>query len=198
MKVFELKNLINDQIHGNIESKDIQKFLEEKLGIKKTHSSNLEDHEVKAVKEHFIPSAKKTSETPAINNVRTASHNIEMGQELAGSQPKETQGKQTEPTTAARPAGQARGQGQIKNTQARPQGQTPRGQRPRGQRPRGQMSSQNANAQGHSAQSARPQGAANRSQNKLISSQADKIPSKTTGATGSAGTRAATKWQKIC
>ena len=61
MKVFELKNLINEQIHGNIESKDIQKFLEEKLGIKKTHSSNLEDHEVKAVKEHFIPSAKKTS-----------------------------------------------------------------------------------------------------------------------------------------
>lgn len=164
MKVFELKNLINEQIHGNIESKDIQKFLEEKLGIKKTHSSNLEDHEVKAVKEHFIPSAKKTSETPAINNVRTASHNIEMGQELAGSQPKETQGKQTEPTTAARPAGQARGQGQIQNTQARPQGQTPRGQRPRGQRPRGQMSSQNANAQGHSAQSTRPQGAANRSQ----------------------------------
>ena len=52
--------------------------------VKKTHSSNLEDHEVKAVKEHFIPSAKKTSETPAINNVRTASHNIEMGQELPG------------------------------------------------------------------------------------------------------------------
>ncbi|CRZ34453.1 translation initiation factor IF-2 [Herbinix hemicellulosilytica] len=90
MRVFELKNLINEETHGNIESKDILNFLEQSLGVKKTHSSNLEDHEVKAVKEHFISSVTKTSEPPADNVVRTASHKSELGQEL--SLAKEAQG----------------------------------------------------------------------------------------------------------
>ena len=45
MKVFEVKNLLNEQYQGNIESKDILSFLEKNMGIKKTHSSNLEDHD---------------------------------------------------------------------------------------------------------------------------------------------------------
>ena len=167
------------------------------MGIKKTHSSNLEDHEVKAVKEHFIPSAKKTSETPAINNVRTASHNIEMGQELAGSQPKETQGKQTEPTTAARPAGQARGQGQIQNTQARPQGQTPRGQRPRGQHQEVRCPLK-CKCSRTFCTVTRPQGAANRSQKQANQQPSGQNPKQDHRGNRVSRTRAATKWQKIC
>ena len=56
MKVFELKNYINEKRGGSssIESRDIQDFLEKSLGIKKTHSSNLEDREINLVKEHFL------------------------------------------------------------------------------------------------------------------------------------------------
>lgn len=61
MKIFELKNMINDQVKANVESKDIQDYLEKKLGVKKTHSSNLEDNEIQAVREHFISSAKAPS-----------------------------------------------------------------------------------------------------------------------------------------
>ncbi|TAH67369.1 MAG: translation initiation factor IF-2, partial [Anaerolineaceae bacterium] len=117
MKVFEVKNLINDQYHGNIESKDIQNFLEMRMGIKKTHSSNLEDHEVKAVKEHFVPSAKKTSETPATKKVRSASHNSEMGKELTDGKKPAVAAKQSR-QTVTRPDGS----GQAQRTQRPPQG----------------------------------------------------------------------------
>ena len=110
MKVFEVKNLINNQYQGNIESKDIQSFLEKNMGVKKTHSSNLDDHEVKAVKEHFTPAAKKTSESPATKKVRSASQS------------------ETKPATAGmtKPAGlgQRGSQGMRPDgsNQARPQG----------------------------------------------------------------------------
>ena len=57
MKVFELKNLINNIKNGvnPIESRDIQDFLEKSMGIKKTHSSNIEENEIAAVKRHFLP-----------------------------------------------------------------------------------------------------------------------------------------------
>jgi translation initiation factor IF-2 len=73
MKIFELKNLINEQIKGSvsIESKDIQDFLEHKLGVKKTHSSNLEDAEVQAVRNHFV-SQTKSAPTPATRPQATA------------------------------------------------------------------------------------------------------------------------------
>lgn len=112
MKVFELKNLINEKIHGNIESKDILNFLEKSMGVKKTHSSNLEDHEVKAVKEHFIPSANKTSETPATKKARSEIQNSEMSQELkpqASMRTAQPQRGQGYPVTPERPVG--RGQG---------------------------------------------------------------------------------------
>ena len=43
MKVFELKKLLSDQYQVNVENKDIVTFLEKSMGIKKTHSSNLDD-----------------------------------------------------------------------------------------------------------------------------------------------------------
>ncbi len=57
MKVFELKKIINDQSKKTVESKDIQDYLEKTFGVKKTHSSNLDDHEVKAVQDHFLGGA---------------------------------------------------------------------------------------------------------------------------------------------
>jgi len=142
LRVFELKNLINEETHGNIESKDIINFLEHSLGVKKTHSSNLEDHEVKAVKEHFISSVTKTSEPPADNVVRAASQKSETAQEL--SLPKEAhsnapqneiaspkpmqprQGIPVQPVSSGvRPAVPARPQA---TSPARSQGQIPRGQ----------------------------------------------------------------------
>jgi translation initiation factor IF-2 len=72
IKIFELKKLINDQKKGpaQIESKDIQDFLEKNLGIKKTHSSNLEENEVAIVKKHFMPQVSRsdiTAQRPAAN-----------------------------------------------------------------------------------------------------------------------------------
>ncbi len=107
MKIFEAKNLINEKYNRNIESKDIQKFLEKNMGVKKTHSSNLEANELKTVMEHFTPSVKKTSETPAANKPRVASHSSEMGKELT-SRPKEVEA----------------GQGPLKPSSQRPDGPT--------------------------------------------------------------------------
>jgi len=145
IRVFELKNIINEETHGNIESKDILNFLEQSLGVKKTHSSNLEDHEVKAVKEHFIPSATKTSEPPANNVVRTASQNTEIGQEL--SLPKEAQSNAPQKEVTGRtPVQQREGipvqTGQVRPAvPARPQATSParsHGQIPKGMAPGGQ------------------------------------------------------------
>ena len=181
MKVFELKNLINEQFHGKIESKDIQNFLEKSMGTKKTHSSNLEDHEVKAVKEHFVPSAKKTSETPAAKNMRTAS-NSEIQSKQSQTQIKTTAGRPQEASARPQeqqirtPGGQSQmapqggtqgypggtrpaGQGMPRTDGAgmsRPQGQSPREQVPGGQMPRSQAASQGVRPAGQGMQ--RPQG----------------------------------------
>ena len=166
MKIFEAKNLINEKYNRNIESKDIQKFLEKNMGVKKTHSSNLEANELKTVMEHFTPSVKKTSETPAANKPRVASHSSEMGKELT-SRPKEVEAGQgpLKPSSQrpdgprqARPQGGPRGQmpgqnqGQSQGQSAgRPGGQRPDGSRPQGG-PRGQMPGQNqGQSQGQSA-----------------------------------------------
>ena len=61
MKIFELKNEINEIIPNKIESKDILDYLERSFGVKKTHSSNLEDNEVQVVKNHFVQASKSCS-----------------------------------------------------------------------------------------------------------------------------------------
>ena len=53
-KIFELKNEINEITKGSIESKDILDFVEKSFGIKKTHSSALEDNEIQYIKNHFV------------------------------------------------------------------------------------------------------------------------------------------------
>jgi translation initiation factor IF-2 len=124
MKVFEIKNLINEKYHGNIESKDIQNFLERKLGIKKTHSSNLEDHEVKAIMEHFAPAAKKTSETPATNKVPSANHSSEIGKELTSGKKPAAPASQGQVMPKANTPSQKRPDTQVTKPDA--QGQRPR------------------------------------------------------------------------
>lgn len=54
MKVFELKNHINEIVSNPIESKDILDFIENTFGVKKSHSSNLEDNEVAFIKNYFV------------------------------------------------------------------------------------------------------------------------------------------------
>ncbi|MFT4146861.1 MAG: translation initiation factor IF-2 [Mobilitalea sp.] len=54
MKVFELKNVINSQTKSSIESKDILDFIEKSFGVKKSHSSNLEENEAQFIKNHFV------------------------------------------------------------------------------------------------------------------------------------------------
>jgi len=88
MKVFELKNLINNLKNGvdPIESRHIQEFLEKNMGVKKTHSSNLEEHEIEAVKKHFIPKESKPEQptgqkpTVAASQKPAASQGQQAGQ----------------------------------------------------------------------------------------------------------------------
>ncbi len=57
MKIFELKNEINKHVKYPIENKDILDYLDQNFGVKKTHSSNLEENEVNFVKNHFVRAA---------------------------------------------------------------------------------------------------------------------------------------------
>ncbi|MDF2512802.1 MAG: translation initiation factor [Herbinix sp.] len=70
MKVFELKNQIND-LGKTIESKDILDFIDHNFGVKKSHNSNLEDNEVQYVKNHFLQGGKSA---PAVKHKSAAEH----------------------------------------------------------------------------------------------------------------------------
>ena len=63
IRIFELKNQINEEGKKDIKSRDIVEFLDKTMGVQKTHSSNLEDKEVQAIMKHFLPS--KPSKTPS-------------------------------------------------------------------------------------------------------------------------------------
>ncbi len=168
MKVFELKNQINE-FGKAIESKDILDFIENNFGVKKSHSSNLEDNEVQFVKNHFVhgskPAAKPISEAPRATAeapkpaAHTATH---------------AQAQDTGANAAARPVtnqGQMR-QGQQSTTgspnSARPAtGQQPNGLRQgqpgqqNGQRPLGEQGHHNTNVQTTVTQGQRPAGGQN-------------------------------------
>ena len=113
MKTFELKNIINEQTKGNIESKAILDYLEKTTGVKKTHSSNLEDNEVSLLRAHFIPQT-KAAQTPARKPVKSAEH--------AGDKPasaaKQVQTAGKTGNTSAHAAKQARAVGQTGNKPA--------------------------------------------------------------------------------
>lgn len=95
MKVFELKNLINNLKNGvdPIESRHIQEFLEKNMGVKKTHSSNLEEHEIEAVKKHFIPKESKPEQPTGQKPTVAASQKpaVTQGQQ-AGQEQRQTEG----------------------------------------------------------------------------------------------------------
>lgn len=162
MKVFEIKNLINEKYHGNIESKDIQNFLEQKMGVKKTHSSNLEVHEVKAVMERFAPSANKTSETPATNKVRSANHSSEIGKELTSEKKPATASNQGQAATRPGTTGQNQS---MATSRRRPEGQGVRPEQAQRPRPEGQERPQGGYSQGgQQPYGARPQSKPNQTQ----------------------------------
>jgi translation initiation factor IF-2 len=98
MKVFELKNLINDQKKGGkpIESKDIQDFLEKNLGVKKTHSSNLEENEVSVVKKHFASSGKPE------NTITTQDLHRQMGNARNSGEAAQNKGQGQRPESDSR------------------------------------------------------------------------------------------------
>ena len=73
-KIFELKNEINNITHGSIESKDILDFVEKSFGVKKTHSSALEDNEVAYIKNHFVKSNKEPKPVNEVAQSKANTH----------------------------------------------------------------------------------------------------------------------------
>ena len=163
MKIYELKNEINGQIKAAIESKDILDYLEHNFGVKKSHSSNLEDNEVQVVKNHFIRGA----QVPPIKSTAAAAQPTsqaagsaakpqtalnQTGQRAAtpGSARAVTQGdRPASQQSSARPAGQgqkpAMGQQQNGTRPGQPS-QTVSGQRPAGDHGRPGMQTQSVSA----------------------------------------------------
>ena len=114
MKIFELKNDINGHVKKEIESKDILDYLEKSFGVKKTHSSNLEDNEVQIVKNHFIKGAQIPIQKP-----------VEQVQTQSASKPVPAQTQQhnhSQHTSQTQPAQRMAQTGQSANAQ---QGQKP-------------------------------------------------------------------------
>ena len=126
MKIFELKNEINNITKVGIESKDILDYLEKSFGVKKTHSSNLEDNEVQVIKNHFVqadrarsaqgqPAAKPAAQTtqkpaarPQPTQTQSAQHttagNTAQTQSAQQSTPGHTSQVHATQTSTARPA----------------------------------------------------------------------------------------------
>ncbi len=122
MKIYELKNEINSLTKGAIESKDILDYLEHSFGVKKSHSSNLEDNEVQVVKNHFvrgaqIPVTKPTGASAPARSAAPAAHN-QVANSPVGQRPTAS-GSSRPVTSGERPVGQ--------QAMARPVGQ---GQKP--------------------------------------------------------------------
>lgn len=63
IKVFELKNQINSLVKNKIESKDIIDFIETNFGVKKSHSSALEENEANFIKNYFVHADKADLQT---------------------------------------------------------------------------------------------------------------------------------------
>ncbi len=106
-KIFELKNEINEITRGAIESKDILDFVEKSFGVKKTHSSALEENEVQFIKNHFVKTGKE--QKPAVQNNSAPS--------AKPAKPVHAQEVKPASETASRPASQAPQKQASENTQ---------------------------------------------------------------------------------
>ena len=136
MKVFELKNTINDQGKSSIESKDILDFIEKSFGVKKSHSSNLEDNEVQFVKNHFLQANKpvqaqttrpaaETTQKPA-SQVNTRPTGVSQGGPQAAGQTGARPQSIQEHSEGARPAGgQSQGKPMQQSSQVNQAGARP-------------------------------------------------------------------------
>ncbi len=83
MKIFELKNEINNITKGSLESKDILDFVEKSFGVKKTHSSNLEDNEVAYIKNYYVQASKTSQSVKTAQTTPTASHQNHQAKPVA-------------------------------------------------------------------------------------------------------------------
>ena len=128
MKVFELKNLINEQGKTSIESKDISDFIEKSFGVKKSHSSNLEDNEVQFVKNHFIQASKASQVSaprPAAEAVqRPAAQASQAHSNQTGAKPA-MMGQSAQPSSGIRPTGQNSNRPGVTGEHATPGSQKP-------------------------------------------------------------------------
>ncbi len=149
MKIFELKNEINQITKGNLESKDILDFLDKSFGVKKTHSSSLEDNEVAYVKNYYVQLSRTAKEAPA-----SAAKPVHPAASKPSPETRQDTPQRTEaPHKAAAPSA----------AQAHPAGQKPAGAMSGGQqtgtKPAGQnptaysTASHNSSAQGNAVQS---------------------------------------------
>lgn len=91
-RIFELKDQINKEGKKDIKSKDIVDFLDTNMGIQKTHSSNLEEKEVQAIRKHFLPS--KPSQTPSKNPTNQRSSNTKTHNNRNATKNRQTGNKQ--------------------------------------------------------------------------------------------------------
>jgi len=164
IKVFELKNQINSLIKNKIESKDIIDFIETNFGVKKSHSSALEENEANFIKNYFVH-ADKADLLPKDKVIQPAilsELNVQTDQmDIPGKQAQEEAKKPLE-TKAAEPAEQ-QAQARDKRTEQRPSQQAPQAQQlqqaqqaPQAQQPQQAKPADRAKEQTRQAQPSQP------------------------------------------
>ena len=154
MKIFELKNEINQITKGSLESKDILDFLEKSFGVKKTHSSNLEDNEVAYIKNYYVQANK--AKTAGVKPAQTQTQQPVLHSQ--GANTSQTQASKPATTAVQKQSTQASaGTHMPSQSQQRPTGMTHSGQSENGSRPAGQTNQrptggQNGMRQGQAGQ----------------------------------------------
>ena len=177
MKIFELKNDINNQVKNGIESKDILDYLEKSFGVKKTHSSNLEDNEVQVIKNHFIQAerAKAAQSQPAAKPMAAAAPNAAVKQQQTQAHPAQGAGTTHTAQTHASQAQTHTSQAQTHTAQvSTASAQKPAmGQQGAARQPQSALHTQSAgtHTQSHAAQTHTSQGSTHASQTQTHASQ---------------------------
>jgi len=102
IKVFELKNQINSLIKNKIESKDIIDFIETNFGVKKSHSSALEENEANFIKNYFVHADKADLQTAdkKIQPAILSEMNVQTDQMEPLVKPEQDEAKKTTETRA--------------------------------------------------------------------------------------------------
>jgi len=103
IKVFELKNQINSLIKNKIESKDIIDFIETNFGVKKSHSSALEENEANFIKNYFVHADKADLQTAdkKIQPAILSEMNVQTDQMQPAAKPEQDEAKKAAAETRA-------------------------------------------------------------------------------------------------